>query len=280
LLVIPDNFSTSINAYQNGDYSVQSELTFVGDLTNPTYTLAAVMVMNVSDTYISKSTRVESPVKLVEIALGNSATRTEFENYIPALFIFAIILVIFQAAMTPTREVESGTLKRLRMARVNSFELLGGMTAWLVLVALLEMALTFIVAVVCGFRSQGSLWLVLLVGVVASLSVIGTGMIVAAFSKTTSQAFVIANFPLGLFMFMSGVIYPMPRSELFKILGHSVAVYDILPTTHAVLALNKIFTLGMGFKDIVYEFSALTLLSIIIFSVGVWAFQRKQLKLE
>ncbi len=280
LLVIPPDFSAAIAAYRQGDASARSALTFVGDLTNPTYTVAAVMVMTVSDNYISTVTGAERPIQLVEIPLGNSAARTEFENYVPALFIFAVILVIFQAAMTAAREVESGTLRRLRLTRMSSFELLGGITTWLVLVALLEVTVTFLVALACGFRSQGSLWLAVLVGAVTSLSVIGAGMIVAAFSKTVSQAFVIANFPLGLFMFMSGVIYPMPRTPLFTLFGHAVAIYDILPTTHAVLALNKIFTLGLGFKDILFELSALTLLSVIYFAVGVWVFQKRQMKAD
>ena len=280
LLVIPPDFSAAIAAYRKGDANARSALTFVGDLTNPTYTVAAVMVMTVSDNYIATTTGAERPIQLVEIPLGNSAARTEFENYVPALFIFAIILVIFQAAMTPAREVESGTLRRLRLTRVNSFELLGGITAWLVLISMVEMVLTFVVALMCGFRSQGPLWLAILVGAITSLSVIGAGMIVAAFSKTVSQAFVIANFPLALFMFMSGVMYPMPRTAVFTLFGHAVAVYDILPTTHAVLALNKIFTLGLGFKDILYELSALTLLSVIYFAVGVWIFQKRQIKLD
>jgi len=280
LLVIPPDFSATISAVRQGDASAQSSLTFVGDMTNPTYTVAAVMVMTVSDNYISMATGADRPIQLVEISLGNSAARTEFENYVPALFIFAVILVIFQAAMTPAREVESGTLRRLRLTRVNSFELLGGITIWLVLIALLEVALTFVVALACGFRSQGSLWLAILVGVITSLSVIGAGMIVAAFSKTVSQSFVIANFPLGLFMFMSGIMYPLPRTPLFTLFGHAVAIYDVLPTTHAVLALNKIFTLGLGFKDILFELAALTLLSVIYFTVGAWVFQKRQMKMD
>jgi len=280
LLVIPPGFSASIAAYRQGDAVVRSELTFVGDLTNPTYTVAAVLVMTVSDNYISSATGAERPITLNEVPLGDSAARTEFENYVPALFIFAIILVIFQAAMIPAREVESGTLRRLLLTRVNSFELLGGITAWLVLISLLEATLTFGVALLCGFRSQGPLWLAILVGVMTSLSVIGTGMIVAAFSKTVSQAFVIANFPLALFMFMSGVMYPMPRTPLFTLFGHAVAIYDILPTTHAVLALNKIFTLGGGFNNIRFELSALTLLSLITFGIGLWIFQTKQMKAD
>jgi ABC-2 type transport system permease protein len=280
LLIVPPNFSYAINGFLRGDESLKSDLTLVGDLTNPTYTVAAVMVMTVSDNYLTALTGTARPISLMEVPLGDSAARSEFENYVPALFIFSIILVIFQAAMTPAREVESGTLKRLRLTCVNSIELLGGITTWLVMIALLEAALTFLVALLCGFHSQGSLWLAILVGVITSLAVIGSGLIVAAYSKTVSQAFVIANFPLALFMFMSGVIYPMPRTPLFTIFGRAVAIYDILPTTHAVLALNKIFTLGLGLKDIVFELSALSILSMIFFIVGVWAFQKKQMSLD
>jgi ABC-2 type transport system permease protein len=242
--------------------------------------VAAVMVMTVSDNYISTVTKEIRPIQFIEVTLGNSKTRTEFENYVPALFIFAIILVIFQAAMTPAREVESGTLRRLRLTRLNSFEFLGGITLWLLIIALVEAALTFAVAVACGFHSQGSIWLAILVGAITSLSIIGVGMIVAAFSNTVSQAFIIANFPLGLFMFMSGVIYPLPRTPIFTLFDHTVAIYDLLPTTHAVLGLNKIFTLGFGFKDILFELSALTFLSVIYFVAGVWIFQKRQMRLN
>jgi uncharacterized membrane protein (UPF0182 family) len=45
-----------------------------------------------------------------------------------------------------------------------------------------------------------------------------------------------------------------------------------------VVALNKILTLGAGFKDVAYELAALLLLSLIFFAVGVALFQRMQLK--
>jgi ABC-2 type transport system permease protein len=217
---------------------------------------------------------------MIEVALGDSAARSEFENYIPALFFYSVILVIFHAVMTPTREVESGTLKRLHLTCVNSFEHLGGIIIWLVLIAFIEAALTLVVAVMCGFLSQGSLWLVIINGTITRLSKIGAGLIVAAFSKTTSQAFVIANFPLALFMFMKGVIYPIPRTPFYTLFGHSVAIYDILPTTHAVLALYKIFTWGLGTKDIVFELAALSILSLIYFGSSVWAFQNRKMKMD
>ena len=115
------------------------------------------------------------------------------------------------------------------------------------------MGLTFATAVGFGFRSQGPLWLALVVTVITSLSIIGIGLLVACFSKTVSQAFVIANFPLGFLMFLTGAAFPLPRLTLFTLFGRGFALPDLLPPTHAVVALNKIFTLGSGLQGVAFE---------------------------
>jgi ABC-2 type transport system permease protein len=212
--------------------------------------------------------------------LGASAARTEFENYVPGLLVLSVTLLMFQAAMTVAREVEGGTLRRLQLTRMTSFELLGGISAWLIVVAVAEVLLAFLTAWALGFRSQGAIWIAVAVGVVTSLSIIGVGLIIACFAKTVSQAFVIANFPWGLFAFLSGAIFPLPRATLFTIAGHAVGLTDILPPTHAVVALNKVLTLGAGLGDVVYELTALLTLSVAYFAAGVWLFKRAHLKAQ
>lgn len=277
LVVIPADFSAQLAAFQAGDVSAQTNLTFVGDLTNPTYTLAAVMAMTAADAFTQSIANAPRPVRLMEIPLGASAARTEFENYVPGLLILAVVLLIFQAAMTPARDLESGVLRRMRLTPLNAFEYLGGTSLWLGLVSLASLLLTFATAVALGFRSQGPLWLAVVVAAVTSLSIIGIGLLVAGVSRTVSQAFVIANFPLALLMFLTGAAFPLPRLTLFELLGRSFALADLLPPTHAVVALNKIFTLGAGPRDVIFELSALTLLSALYFGLGIWWFQRTQM---
>jgi ABC-2 type transport system permease protein len=278
LVIIPENFSERLSAFRSGDTSANTDLTFIGDLTNPTYTVAAVMAMTVADNYTQGFTSAARPVNLVEIPLGNSAARTEFENYVPGLLILAVVLMIFQSAITPARDIETGAMKRLRLTRLTSFEYLGGTVLWLALVSVGSVLLTFLTAVAFGFRSQGPLWLAFVIVAITSLSIIGIGLIVACFSKTVSQAFVIANFPLGFLMFLTGAAFPLPRMNLFTVAGRSVALADFLPPSHAVVALNKIFTLGAGFGDVLYELVALILLTALYFGVGVWLFQRTQMR--
>ncbi len=87
----------------------------------------------------------------------------------------------------------------------------------------------------------------------------------------------IANFPLGFLMFLTGAAFPLPRPTLFTLFGHSISYADLLPPTHAVIALNKVFTLGAGFQDVLFEICALILLTILYFAIGVWLFQRTQM---
>lgn len=278
LVIIPGDFSAQLAAFRSGDTSASADLTFVGDLTNPTYTVAAVMAMTAADAYTQGFTGALRPVELVEIPLGASAARSEFENYVPGLFVLAVVLMVFQAAMTPARDIESGAMRRLRLTSLTAFDYLGGTSLWLGLVSVGAVILTFVTAVALGFRSQGPLWLAILVTAVTSLSIIGIGLIVACFSKTVSQAFVIANFPLGFLMFLTGAAFPLPRMNLFTLAGRSFALPDLLPPTHAVVALNKIFTLGAGLDQVAFELTALTLLSVLYFGLGVWLFQRTQMR--
>ncbi len=278
LVIIPLDFSEKLAAFRAGDRSASAELTFIGDLTNPTYTVAAVLAMTAADGYLQGLTGAPRPVEWVEIPLGASAARTEFENYVPGLLVLAVVLMVFQAAMTPARDIESGALKRLRLTRLTAFDYLAGTSLWLALVSVLAVLLTFGTAVAFGFRSQGPLGLAILMVILTSFSIIGIGLIVACFSKTVSQAFVIANFPLGFLMFLTGAAFPLPRFTLFSLFGRGFALPDLLPPTHAVVALNKIFTLGAGLGEVTFELAALVVLTALYFGAGVWLFQRTQMR--
>ena len=276
-LVIPHDFTQTVLDLQAGGRDQAVQITFGGDLTNPYYTVAGVMAISAVEGYVQRVSGQPPLIVYTEHAMGASAARTEFEIYVPGILVFAMIMLVFLAAMTAARESEAGTLRRLRLTGISAWEYLGGMSMALLLVGLAAEFLAFGAAILCGFRSEGPLWVAALVGALTSLGVIGMGMVVAAFSRNVSQAFVIANFPLGLFMFFSGSIYPLPRVELFNIGGLSIGLYDILAPTHAVAALNKVFVLGAGVGEVMYELVALVLLSLFYFGVGIWLFQRRKL---
>ena len=278
LLEIPPEFSQTMYSTQMGEDFMPVELTFIGDLTNPYYAIAGVMANAGLDNYIKLITREIQPVEVKEEPLGDSGGRTEFEIYVPGMLIFSIVILVFQASMVVAYECESGTLKRLKLSNVSEFELLGGISASILLIGAVSFLLAVATALLLGFTSYGSLWLAILIGLITCISVIGVGMIVAAFSKTVSQAFIIANFPLVFFMFFTGVAFPIRGIKLFSLFDHTISLYDILPPTHAVKAINKVLTLGAGFSDISFEFGALLLLSLVYFALGVWLFRKRHMQ--
>ena len=294
LLVLPEDFSRGILAFREatsgGDGApvggsdgpsgppAAPTVTFIGDLTSAAYAVSSVLTLATLDEYLQAATGQTRPVELAEEPLGASGVRTEFETYVPGLLILSVTLLIFLAAMTVAREVETGAVRRLRVTPMTSFDLLAGISLNQVLVGVTAVLLTFGTAYLFGFRSQGPLWVAILVGAVTTLSVVGLGLVVAAFSRGVTDAFVIGNFPLIFLMFFSGAIYPLPRTALFTLGGHAVAIYDFIPATHAVVALNKVLTLGAGLGQVAYELIALVALSAVYFAAGVWLFQRRHLR--
>lgn len=277
LVIIPEDFSAALTRGPEQSDRAPAEITLVGDLTNPYYAVGAVMAGSVIDEFVQVQSGKAPAVQYLEIALGDSAGRSEFDLYIPGILIISVVMLVFIVSMTISAEVESGTLGRLIMTGTKAWQLLIGLSLPTILWGVGSLWLTLMVAVGLGFESQGSILLALLIGGVTSIAVVGVGLIVAAFSKSVSQSFIIANFPLIFFMFFSGAVYPIPRINLFQIGGIQVSIYDILPPTHAIVALNKILTLGEGFSGVIYELTSLVILSAVFYLLGIWIFKGKHL---
>lgn len=279
LIIIPADFSRALDSAHQAGTPTTTSIVFAGDLTNPYYTMVSVMALAAVDGYVQATVGQARPVEFKEEPLGASAARTEFETYVPALLVLSVVMSIFQVAMTVAREVEGGTLRRLQLTRMTSFDILGGISATQVLIGVASIVLTFLTAVALGFHSQGPLWVAILIGAMTSLAIVGVGLLVACFARTVSEAFIYANFPLILLMFFTGAVFPLPPIPLFTVGGHTIALFDFLPPTHAVVALNKVLTLGAGIADVTYELTALSLLSALYFATGVWLFKRIHLRI-
>jgi ABC-2 type transport system permease protein len=280
LIILPPNFSRALAASLLLQTNVSATVTLVGDLTNPYYSPVAAMSMGALDSAMQAATGWPSPIRIEEEALGASGARTEFETYVPGLLIFAVIMLVFQAAMSIASEVEAGTLRRLQLTRMTAFDFLGGTGAALVVVGVIALLLAFATAVLLGFESQGPLWLAIAIGAVTSVSVVGIGLLTACFCRTVNQAFLLANFPLAILMFFSGSVFPLPRVTIFTLAGHSISPYDILPATHAVAALHKVLTLGRGLGDVTFELAALVVLTVVYTGAGVWLFKKRHMRAQ
>lgn len=271
---LPPGFSHAVDAAADGSSPVP--VTLGGDLASPTYPVAVVLAYDAIDRYLREATGRPALIALDEIALGNSATRTEFDLYVPGVLVFAIGLMIFSAAMALSQEVEAGTLARSVRAGAGATALLGGITLVQLGLGLLAGVAALGTAALLGFTSAGPLWLAIPVWALTGLSVIGLGLLVATVARSVAQSFLVANIPFGVFMFLSGTMFPIRGVPLFSIAGQEVNLLDVLPQRHAVNALTAVF--GYGSTDIGYELAMLTVLSVAFFAIGAAAFHRRHLR--
>lgn len=280
LFIIPEGFEESLDSISEGELEQSKSVLFQGDLSNNSYTVTSIMVYSAIDSYISKRTGKVSPFSMVEEPIGSSSSLKEIDYYIPGLMIFSLIILIFQVSMNLSGLVESGILKRLRLSRVNTFSVLSGYSLSVIIIGLSSFYLTLLVAKLFGSNLYINTVLIFGVSLLTALAITASGMIVSAFASTTSSAFIISNFPLMLFMFFSGAMFPINRVELFNIAGHSVGLFDILPTTHSVNALHKIMVLQADISDILYEIISLVLLTIILTFTGISLYYKKQMRIN
>ena len=275
LIIFSENFTNSI---RNGEPGTGAQVTFVGDLTNPYYTPAVVFSNAVLENYVREASGYPSPILVAEEPLGGSGSRSEFEIYVPGLLIVASTMMLFSIAILITRQVESGTVQRLQITRMTALDMLGGISILYILISLVTVALSFVAAQALGFRSQGPLWVGILICAITGVSVVGIGLVTACFSRTVARAAIIVNFPLFLVLFFSGAVFPVGNPHLFTLAGRDYGIFDLLPQTHATNALNKVLSLGAGVGEVTFELIALSVLTLLYFAIGVWLFRRMYLQ--
>ena len=215
--------------------------------------------------------------------INGTANYTIFDFQAPGLIVFAIILLATTIATSLTREIERGTLARLRLSKMRAFDLLfGAMIPWS-LIVVAQVVILLIVAIAIGFSWQGginSILLAILVGVIGGIASISLAMIIASFAKNDRQAANLGTLIAVPISFLTGAFFQLPQASIGTFLGQSFQIYDILPWTHTIDALRSVLTYGGGWNDISYQVGLSVLLTIILFVIGVVLFSRTRLRAE
>lgn len=208
---------------------------------------------------------------------------TNFDFLAPGMMVFAILMLATSAATILTREVESGTLRRLKLSKMTSFDFLfGGLLPWS-LVAAAQVLILFVVAIAIGFHWQGginSIIMAVIIGIIGGIASISLGMIIASFAKSPPQAGQLGTLVAVPMTFLVGAFFPLPQVVIGNFMGQQVQIYDILPWHQVLIALRDVLTYGYGWDSIVYPVGSAIILSAILFVVGVYLFSRTRLRPE
>jgi ABC-2 type transport system permease protein len=207
-----------------------------------------------------------------------------FDYMVPGLIVFALLLQVSVVAGTLVRDVETGTLDRLKLSKVRSFDLLFGTLITWSFITVAQVLVLIAVAIALGYKHQGdfaSVGLATLIGVIAGMASISLALIVASFTKNERQAGTMSAMiavPLG---FMSGAFIPLPRQVLGEFAGRTYLIYDVIPWSHAISALRAVLTYGGGLSgDVIFEMAWLIVLTAVLFVIGVFCYSRTRLRAE
>jgi ABC-2 type transport system permease protein len=279
LIIIPENFSQTLNARKSNDSLAVSKVEFIGDLTSTNYLISAVWANELLNEYASQTTNSRRIVEVKETPLGISASINYFDMIVPGILIISIIMLMFTASIAFVSEVENKTILRLKLSRLSTIEFLGGVGFVQLIVGVISAIMTLITAILLGFHYGGSLAIMIIIASLTSLSIISFSLIIAAVTKSASEVLVVGNFPMFLFMFFTGAFFPLKSETLITIAGYPITLQGLMTPSHAVSALNKTLVMNMSLLSIVPEIIAIIILTLLYFVIGAAIFKRRHLKM-
>jgi ABC-2 type transport system permease protein len=274
-ITIPEGFSSGFEQFISGRTKFLPSIESYGDRSNVRFMIAASLADYVVFNFIGTITGTELPVNIKYKYAGRSKQISEFDLYVPAMLVLSIIMILFTAGASIVREIEKDTITRLSLSNLKSPGFMTALSLNQVIIGLICMLLTFLAAVSVGYRTSGSLSLLILIGALTCFSVIAISIITSCFIKTMFGLLTLGCFPFFILMFFSDCFMPLPKIDIMQIAGHQIYLNDILPTATATRAMNKILNFNSGFNEIRFEILLILLLSLVYYTIGILLFKRK-----
>ncbi|MDF2925270.1 MAG: hypothetical protein K0R57_4184 [Paenibacillaceae bacterium] len=249
-----------------------------GDPRNNQYALASIYLATEIETYMQQVSLVNPPLVLQEELIGSGEALTDFDYYIPGLVVLAFLNVLFTAGAAFIREIEKGTMLRLKLSRLKAGEMIGGISLVQLGLGLASFVLTLAAARLCGFTWKGELQAVLLTGLVSMVGVLGLTLVAVSFMRSLFDVMTVGMVPYFLVMFFAGIFFPLPPLELFSLGGAAFGLNDLLPLSLSVSALNQTLNFGATIGDIGVELALNLAVAACYLALGLWLFRRRHMR--
>src|SRR3954451_3757952 len=153
----------------------------------------------------------------------------------PLLGIFPFLLMFLVTSIATLRERTSGTLERLMTTPLPKLALLGGYGLAFGVVALVQVAVTLVVATAFGLDVVGSVAWLVVVTLVDALLGVALGLVASAVGTTEFQAIQLMPVVVLPQLLLCGLF--QPRDEMSTVLRWAA---DVLPVSYAVEALQHV----------------------------------------
>ena len=184
------------------------------------------------------------PVDLRERAWFNPSLQSRNYNVPGVIGSIMLLISLLLTALAVVRERELGTLEQLMVSPLRPGELIAGKTIPFALVALFDLVLITVVALLwfrVPFLGQGPL--LLLAAALFLLSTLGLGLLISTISNTQQEAFLSTFLVIMPTMLLSGFMFPvssMPAAFQWLTL--------LNPLRHYLEIVRAIFLKGAGLE--------------------------------
>jgi len=248
--------------------------------------IQATAIRQVDATLAQNQSQSNASIDYISAAvqpLTGTRSLTLFDYQAPGLIVFALLMQVSSVAQDLTRESDRGTLGRLKLSNMRSFDLLFGTLLTWILIAIAQILLLLGVAVALGFSWAGganSIGLAVLVGIIGGIASISLGLLLAAFTTNERQAAQLGVLIAVPVSFLTGAFFPLPNEILGTAFGTTFQVYDLLPWTQVADALRQVLIYGSGFGAVAVYVGFAIVLTAILFVVGVISYSRVRLRPE
>jgi ABC-2 type transport system permease protein len=205
------------------------------------------------------------------LTAGKAPSINTFDQLVPGYAIFFALFGINAAAGTILQEKEDGTFRRLLIAPVNKYALLGGKLLAQFILTLAQLSFFFIFGYFAFHLNIGSLPAVIALLIGASFAATGLGILLVSFVKTRRQLGAILPLVVIITSAIGGAWWP-----LFIEPAWMQQVAKIGLTAWAMEGLNGVMILGKDFVQVVPDILGLLAYGIICFVIATRLFRFEQ----
>ena len=193
-------------------------------------------------------------------------------TFVPGIVAFLVMLIsLLFTSLAVIREKESGTIEQLIVTPLKRSELILGKTIPYITIAIGQMIMVTVFAVLWFRVPFNGNFLVLFAGACFFLiSTMGVGLFISTVSSTQQQAMMTTFFFILPFLMLSGLIFPI--SNMPKV----VQWFTLLnPLRYFLVIIRGVFLKGVGIGVLWPQFVGLFVLGVVVFSGAVRFFRKR-----
>ncbi len=279
LVVIPENFGQSCNSFLDSPTDPNSWINTTVTLYLDSGSLFATQAITpiiqqalAKTIYGIQTTSNSGPVRIGSPSLVQASKLTTFDYMAPGFFAFFAIFLIMTVAQSFTFEREKGLLRRINTTPTTSTEFIMSQTISNMIIAVIQVALVFVMAFIVGYRQfagAASFILAFVILSIFSLCCVGFGLIAATLAKSSGAATGIAFIFIMPQMFL-GTFVSFGLSAIAQTAGKFV------PSYYVTDALTSLFLRGAPITSstILLDILVVSIYSVIVLMLGIVLFRK------